>query len=470
MAIKKIFLYCLIFISCTLFAASAVTDNNDTSNVLEKYRRLIGSPDYHEKLHGLIAIRTDDMGVLRDLIPQIMEIGREDASAEARAYAAADVREYRCWIGARRFEDRTTTEYLLERLSDKSTDVLEEVIHPVNPSTRQFSPCHDYPAEMAEALSKMRDRSNTTLQAMIDAFLVSYKEHANDNKNVPLRDQIQSARSYLVEGKVEDALPELEKVLQREFTADVAWEVTSLASALKDAQKEDKALELLKKLSNVDNLKDYEVEDLGLRLIKLGDAETAVKLANAAVLKGMRSFKLYNMMGEAYLNLQDWAQAQKSYALALPPEYEDYYVSGIPPAYHHNFAFVSYKMGQYEIALKKINRAISAYVSNVDPYAYVIRGCIYIEKNNFEEATNDFKKAIEIDPSNFDFHEGLAKAYRLSKHHEDAVREYEAAIKLGSDKDQLSRAYRDMALSYKEMGKMDLYKEALAKAKGKTDK
>lgn len=129
-------------------------------------------------------------------------------------------------------------------------------------------------------------------------------------------------------------------------------------------------------------------------------------------------------MAEAYFETKQFELAKSSYkdAIKLDPESN---------LLKNNFA---YRLAQIktdlELALSLINQAI-AKSPNQSNY-YDTRGWVYFQLNKFQEASNDFQKAIELDPTYPLFFEHLGDAsYKLNKK-EVAVENWTKAKELGS--------------------------------------
>ncbi len=81
-----------------------------------------------------------------------------------------------------------------------------------------------------------------------------------------------------------------------------------------------------------------------------------------------------------------------------------------------------------EKALRELNIQISLEALRHDD-----RGLNFRDQKRYKEAEREFKKAIQIDPKNANFHDDLSNLYRLLGHKEEAEKEYDLATFLALD-------------------------------------
>lgn len=78
-------------------------------------------------------------------------------------------------------------------------------------------------------------------------------------------------------------------------------------------------------------------------------------------------------------------------------------------------------------------------------------GLIYSKKNNFSEALNFFKKAVEAEPTNVNYLTELATTHYLLKNYEESIATYNKIISLEKDSDF---AYNSIGNNYRDMNKL----------------
>lgn len=161
------------------------------------------------------------------------------------------------------------------------------------------------------------------------------------------------------------------------------------------------------------------------KMKKFDEAIESLNIGKSLVVSDRRmEAEFLGQLAEAYFETKQFELAKSSYkdAIKLDPESN---------LLKNNFA---YRLAQIktdlELALSLINQAI-AKSPNQSNY-YDTRGWVYFQLNKFQEASNDFQKAIELDPTYPLFFEHLGDAsYKLNKK-EVAVENWTKAKELGS--------------------------------------
>ena len=108
---------------------------------------------------------------------------------------------------------------------------------------------------------------------------------------------------------------------------------------------------------------------------------------------------------------------------------------------------------QYENAINDFDRAIELDPKN--PKAYHHRGITKYKLGKYEEAINDFDKTIELNPKSTRAYNNRAIAKGELGKHEEAIKDYDKAIELDPD---YSYAYNNRGSAKDELGE---YKEAI---------
>jgi tetratricopeptide (TPR) repeat protein len=93
--------------------------------------------------------------------------------------------------------------------------------------------------------------------------------------------------------------------------------------------------------------------------------------------------------------------------------------------------------------------------SFADAEAHLKLGNNYIESGKYQEAIEEYKQAIKIEPDFAEAHNNLGLAYDKSGKYQEAIEEYKQAIKV---KPNFPGAHNNMGIAYGESGK---YQEAI---------
>ncbi|MDM8514677.1 tetratricopeptide repeat protein, partial [Desulfobacterales bacterium HSG16] len=197
---------------------------------------------------------------------------------------------------------------------------------------------------------------------------------------------------------------------------------------------------------------------------KLGDAFYAKKKYKEAVDQYRKAIEQYKKFVEtapyyAYSKLGDVFYAQKEYGKAMAQygkaiEISPYYYTDpynnlgkasnkqIRPKREsitigHNASTYSL-LGNTFMKLKNYEEAINQYrkAIEIDPdntYANTMLGLAFYKQKNYEEAINQYRKAIEIDPDNTYAYNKLGRVFEKQKNYEEAINQYRKAIEIDPD-------------------------------------
>jgi tetratricopeptide (TPR) repeat protein len=150
----------------------------------------------------------------------------------------------------------------------------------------------------------------------------------------------------------------------------------------------------------------------------------------------------------------DWVSAQQILEKALVKKPDD-------PRLANELGFVYSKRGFYGMAMKAYTSAVM-----IDPYyveAFYNRGCLNYNMGNAIDAQNDYQKTISLDKNFAKAYNnlGLVLALSLGKP-DEALPNYKKAIELEPSNPTF---HFNIAQLYKQMGKADLAKEEEERAK-----
>jgi len=101
------------------------------------------------------------------------------------------------------------------------------------------------------------------------------------------------------------------------------------------------------------------------------------------------------------------------------------------------------KKGMYDQAIEEFNKAVELNPKYVD--AYVIRGSTYYLKRGHDQAISDYSKAIELNPKLAEAYNGRGAAYRMKGNLDQAISDYTKAIELNP---KYADAYNDRGAAY----------------------
>lgn len=132
------------------------------------------------------------------------------------------------------------------------------------------------------------------------------------------------------------------------------------------------------------------VRERGIELYKQKKYSEAVPVLQSIAKQNKKDAEIWNMLGVAYLNINDFKQSRKALANAVKISPQD-------SNYRTNLAFANLISNKLKPAAKEIETAIRLNAQNAE--AYYIRGNLSLRQGRFEEAIADADRAIKIKPA-----------------------------------------------------------------------
>lgn len=164
-----------------------------------------------------------------------------------------------------------------------------------------------------------------------------------------------------------------------------------------------------------------------------GDIERALNYAEEAYALDITNLSTYKLLSDLYIQIEDYPRALDALTLYTNYEIED--ASGLA-----KLGLVYYRLGEYELAITVMNKAIDLNPFGVRDY-YIYRGLSHVELGNAEQAVEDMLVAIDEAEQSYEARLGLARAYYLDNKFGSAFLQIEAAIDLAETEKQNAHAY-----------------------------
>jgi len=117
------------------------------------------------------------------------------------------------------------------------------------------------------------------------------------------------------------------------------------------------------------------------------------------------------------------------------------------------------KLNKYEQAIEDFSKAIE--LNPDDAEAYYNRGLAYAKLNEHEQAIEDYGKAIKLNPNYAEAYNNRGVAYAKLNEHEQAIKDYDETIKLNPND---AAAYNNRGAAYAELNKYERAIEDYGKA------
>ncbi len=186
---------------------------------------------------------------------------------------------------------------------------------------------------------------------------------------------------------------------------------------------------------------------LGMFYTDKKEYQKAISLLNKSLASDSKQFWVHDYLALSLMNTNDVNTAihHLRIAIKLNPGYANAYF---------NLGIAYEKIDLFELAIENYNQCLNLERNYTD--ALIGRGNIYLYKlNNIEKAIEDYRVYIKMQPKSFIGYLSLAKAYKISKKPLEALENFNMAIKLN---DQIEEIYEGRAIVLSEL---KLYKKSL---------
>ena len=216
-------------------------------------------------------------------------------------------------------------------------------------------------------------------------FSLAYLQYENALTKNPdnIRVEYKIGMTYLMAGKLDDALKQFEKVSENSPETGVAWEGQGRAHFLKrnyhPAEKYFfKALALNNYLWESHNFLGYIYD------VRKDHAKAISQYLSALAIKPDCG-SIYNNLGVSYSLTGHFPEAVEAFKAALTNNYAHKKV-------YNNLGLALANTGRYGEALDAFKKGVG------EPLAYNNLGSIHLRAGHFDEAIRCFERAVELDP------------------------------------------------------------------------
>ena len=146
--------------------------------------------------------------------------------------------------------------------------------------------------------------------------------------------------------------------------------------------------------------------DKGWNLIVSGQYKKAIENLNKARKMDPKNVKVYNLLGWAYIHLEQYDKGALLFqeVLSMEPQNE---------MAHANLGYINHKKGLYGEAIEKLS-SIENKAKNKQAvlYALFYLGLVYYEREMYEDSVEFLNKAINVGPNLYEAYYYLGKAYQ----------------------------------------------------------
>jgi glycosyltransferase involved in cell wall biosynthesis len=215
-------------------------------------------------------------------------------------------------------------------------------------------------------------------------------------------------KGYFFQGIVHETIDDsIKKNNGKIYDTDIVIHHYGNLDKNKVMQKKLDYIELLKKrLENNDFLeksKDFIMFEIAMELISLDNKKEGINYLEQAVKLNPEYIYIANL-GIQYILKGNSEEAEKFFlkAITISSKFQKYDYKNpqkfnfLNPAIYNNLGGIYFRKGEYEKAIKKLNKAIELNPNFPDPYFNL--GIIYNALGKISERDLNFEKAIELNP------------------------------------------------------------------------
>ncbi len=205
----------------------------------------------------------------------------------------------------------------------------------------------------------------------------------------------------------------------------------------------DKAMEQFKIALALDPNNVSTISNIGSTLSSQGKKDEAKYYYEKAIKLNPTGSEGYYSLGLLLISQDKLEEAINLYQGALTKKLQ------YPFLMYKGIGHLMVRMGQFDEAIKALEKAV---ILRSDSETYANLGQAYAEKGDLEKATENYKKAIMMDPNNPEAHYNLGNAYLSQDRLMEAAGEYQKAIKA---KPNYAKAYSNLGVVLLSIGRDD---------------
>lgn len=246
----------------------------------------------------------------------------------------------------------------------------------------------------------------------------SYFLRALDKNPSKLTTRLELARLYAAEGKAEKSRELLTGIIKVDPRNQRAYYM--LANLEITVGQKDRALDIFKKLEEINGSDPVAPYKAGLIYLEKGDINTAEKIADNLVTKFPKNGEGYRLKGIACYKRQNAPEAIAALQVAnkFQPGVAGYYYLGLS----------LYSHGELESALSQFRLILDKTPSFQQ--ARLLVGMILLRQKRVDDAITEINRLLEADGKNALAHNILGSAYMAKGMYDEGMKEFNRAIQL----------------------------------------
>lgn len=198
---------------------------------------------------------------------------------------------------------------------------------------------------------------------------------------------------------------------------EVASYLGSTAYHLSDTAQ---ALSYFSKAIALNPLNKRALFDLGILYYDREDLDSALFYLNKLISIDPKNYDAYNNRGLIYYDLKQFDKSKEDFIWILKGGQKVERV-------YYNLAKTEHALQDLKAALKHYNKAIL--LDSTDYNAFMNRGNVYIDLNNYPKAIADYNASYKINANNPLLYLNRGKAYQEMTHYQEAISDYSVYLK-----------------------------------------
>jgi Flp pilus assembly protein TadD len=171
-------------------------------------------------------------------------------------------------------------------------------------------------------------------------------------------------------------------------------------------------------------IKTEEVLESAREALQSQNYRIARDLLQRVAQKEPKNKYVYNLLGEAYMGLREFTQAESTFKKQIGLDAFDSYA-------HAALGRAYYQQRKLEDSAAAFQKQLEIEPLDANTHAAIAE--VYLELNKYQEASEAMEKCVSLDPQNGFYHANLGRAYLKLKREKEAVEAFDKAVELRAD-------------------------------------
>lgn len=244
------------------------------------------------------------------------------------------------------------------------------------------------------------------------------------------------------DGQAEQALQLFDQAIQ--LDPDSAHGYTGRGMSYRSLDQLDKALADLNQAIELDSNYEVAFRERGMVYYNKGSYDLAINDCNQAVELNPSYARGYLCLGYIYEDLEEYQDALTFYSKTIDLDNQEEY------AFAYRGELLRYQFGDYNQAIDDLKRAVE-----LDPawaFAHASLGAAYSDSGNYSQAIDSLSTAVELDTNDFWAYYTRAWPYFIENQYENSIADLNKVLSLTTDSYYVSNAHFRLGRNYYALG------------------